>query len=412
VTCSGAVIGGEVNTAWLVFTAAEDAPAAAAPIRIVGKATLQGQTIAVVARTGTAVWATPDRQQAAPVFRVARDLVLSVVDQETGPVAIQVGDGTVLETARGGSLELPVRVTRRNGFAGELKLAAEGMPNEIKPADITVGGGAQDGKLALTLTNANAKPGTYTFYLKGEAKLKLPRNANAEQLVAAEQKEIADALQSVTDQVKQAAEALQQATKAAQESTAAVQQARQAKADEAVIAAAEQKAKAAAEAKAQADAKLKELQETQKRADAAKKDADKRLDDTKKANQPKDVTWPVLSTPIKLRLRAAPFELAAPAGPASVKQGAGGEVALQLKKQFGFDDKVDFSFEPPPGVPGLGAKNFSIEKGRTEGKLALTIDKNAPAGQHTATVRGRAKFNNVNVEATASVVIQVEKASP
>ena len=38
----------------------------------------------------------------------------------------------------------------------------------------------KDGKLILSLTNANAKPGTYTFYLKGEAKLKLPRNPNDE----------------------------------------------------------------------------------------------------------------------------------------------------------------------------------------------------------------------------------------
>ncbi|MCU0872324.1 MAG: hypothetical protein MUE50_08260 [Pirellulaceae bacterium] len=180
VTCSGAVIGGDVNTAWLVFSAAENAPAAAAAIRIVGKANREGQTIAVAARPGAAVWGTADRQQAAPVFRVTRDLVLSVMDQETAPATIQVGDGNLVEASRGGSLELPVRVTRRGGFDGELKLVAEGLPNEIQPADITLGGGAQDGKLVLALTNANAKPGTYTFYLQGEAKLKLPRNPNDE----------------------------------------------------------------------------------------------------------------------------------------------------------------------------------------------------------------------------------------
>ncbi len=410
VTCSGAVIGGDVSTAWLVFSAADNAPAGAGPIRIVGKSSPQGQAVSLPARSGAAVWGTPDRQQAAPVFRVTRDFVLSVIDQETAPAAIQVGDGNVVETSRGGSLELPVRVTRQAGFAGELKLVAEGMPNEIKPADITVGGGAADGKLAIALTNANAKPGTYTFYLRAEAKLKLPRNPNAEQVAAAEQKEIADALQAATDQVKQATESLQQATKTAQEAATALQQARQAKTDEAAIAAAEQKAKGAEEAKAQADAKLKELQETQKRADAAKKDADKRLDDIKKANQPRDVTWALASTPIKLRVRNAPFELAAAAGPLNLAQGAGGEVVLQLKKQFGFDDKVDISFEPPPGVPGLSAKNFSIEKGQAEGKLALTVDKNAPEGEHSATVRARAKFNNVNVEATAPVVIKIAKA--
>ncbi len=178
VTCSGAVIGGDVSTAWLVLSAADDAPAAAAAIRIVGRANLSGQTVSVMARPGSLIWGTADRQQAAPVFRATRDLVLSMMDQETAPATIQVGDGNLVEASRGGSLELLIHVTRRGGFDGELKLVAEGVPNEIKPADVTLGGGVQDGKLVLALTNPNAKPGTYTFYLKGEAKLKLPRNPN------------------------------------------------------------------------------------------------------------------------------------------------------------------------------------------------------------------------------------------
>jgi uncharacterized membrane protein len=61
-------------------------------------------------------------------------------------------------------------------------------------------------------------------------------------------------------------------------------------------------------------------------------------------------------------------------------------------------------------VNGLKVDKVTLKKEDGEGKLTITADKNAPAGEHTATIRAKGKFNNMNVETSVPVVIKVEAA--
>jgi hypothetical protein len=303
VTCPGAILGGGVETAWLVLAADEQAAAWSGTIRVVGKAKIGDREVVRYARAGTCVWGTANRQQTPPVFRATRDLGLSVTDKFTAPVSIQVGDGQAVESSLGATFEVPVKVVRRGDFKGDLTLVAVGALAEIKPPDVTIKGDAVDGKIAFAMTKANTSPGSYTFYWKADVKHTLA--------------------------------------------------------------------------------------------------------DVPKDNAPKEIVTAWASTPIKLRLLPAPFELSVAPASTDVKQGGKVALPLTLAKRFGFDDRVDITWEPPSGVSGLTAAPLSLEKGQTNGPVEFTVAPNATLGRHTVTIRGRSKFNNVNVETAQQVTLNV-----
>lgn len=383
ITCRGATIGGAVNSAALVFLAKDDAKAWAGNVKIVGKAKIDGKDVSRESRYASIVWGTANRQQSLPEFRLLRSFQLGVTDKETEPAFISIGEDKVYETALGGNVEIPVAVTRRD-FKEAIKLTAVGLPNELKPKEINVAADAKDGKFELQINQQNTKPGIYTFYMKGETKKKLIRNPEAEARATEEQKQIVEMIKQLGEEVKKL--------------TAAK--------DAAVKAAAADKSPANEEAKTKAEAELKAAQDKAKMADDLKKQIDKRLDDAKKANAPKDVTFALVSTPIKLKIDAAPYKLTA-GDPASVKPGEKAPFAVKVERLYGFADSVELSFDAPSGVNGLKVDKVTLKKEDGEAKFEVSADKNAPAGEHTGTIRAKGKFNNMNVETSVPVVIKV-----
>ena len=87
------------------------------------------------------------------------------------PATVKVGDGNIIETSKGGKVELPVKVTRRGRVQGghQARLDRRAERTEARRHH-GQGKYGQDGKLTLQATNNNLKPGFYTFYLKGDAK--------------------------------------------------------------------------------------------------------------------------------------------------------------------------------------------------------------------------------------------------
>ena len=82
---------------------------------------------------------------------------------------MKVGEPKIYETSIGGTLELPIQLVRRAGFAEAIKLVATNIPNDIKPADVDIPADQSAGKLAIAINNHNMV-GTYTFYLRAESK--------------------------------------------------------------------------------------------------------------------------------------------------------------------------------------------------------------------------------------------------
>ena len=472
VTCQKTTVVAGQNSANLVFTASEKAKAWSGPIRIVGTSQVDGAAWSRVANVGTVVWNTANRTQIAAAFRSSRDLWLSVVDMEDGPALVQVGDDKVLETSLGGKLEVPVKVARGAGLAGDLKLVSTGVPGEVKPGDLTVKAADKEGKLAVSITNAKAKPGLYQFYLRAESKVKRPRNPLAITAAEEQQKHL-DALVKTTAEVtkkvtaeKDAATKLAQTDdqqmKAAQQkrdamaklataaetvvkqSTAkrdASQKAAAADKDNAGLADAlkasqktlddaagklaaakktletaqaelvqvQAKAKVSTEAKVKSEAALKEQQAKAKRITDAKAAADKKVADVKKANAAKDVNVSIISTPIKLRVVATPITVKLNTDKAQVKPAEKVQVTVALERKYGFTEPVELTLALPKGVAGITAAKVTIAKDKNDATIEIATTDKATPGTHAVTVQAAGTFNKLKVAASGALSLTVEK---
>jgi curved DNA-binding protein CbpA len=366
VACPGAVVGGKIDKAMLVFTAEENAPAWAGAVKIYGTAQIDGKDAKRYARAGSIVWSTTNRQSILPEFRLTRDIAISVIDSETAPALVKVGDPeTVYETCLGGKLEIPINIQRRGDFKLDVKLTAGGLNNDFKPKEVTLKGSESAGKLEIDINNTKILPGSYTFYLQGAVqKYKYGRNPDAIAKAEEEKKFISEATKKLNDELKKA----------------------QSDKDE---------------------AKVKELQDKLKLADTKNKDVDKKIADLKKLNTPKDVNLALVSTPIKLRIHPSAYKLTAQA-PGALKQGEKIEIPVSIEKLFGFDEKVDLTLEPPKGASGFSPKNVSIDKGKSEAKIEFSAAANATPGEQTFTVRAKSRYNNFNFDETYEVEINVE----
>lgn len=477
VSTRGALLGAAQNSATLIFEAAEDAANSVGTFRVLGKSKLADAEVTRVARSGSVVWGTANRVQDPPNFRVTHDIALAVIGQEVAPAFAEAGENKIWETSRGAKLEIPVKVARRRDAKVDLTLAANGLPGEIKVANVVLKADQAEANLVLDVTNKAAKPGVYTFFLRADTKAKLIRDETAVADAEVAQKGLEEkvkevdaaakalvvqkdtavttaqtataAIKTADDAAKKAAAEAGVAAEAAKKADAALKAAQEAAAKDAANAdltkAAQEaeKAKAAADeasaqaatAKASADAELATAKEAASVADAAKVEAekqaaagaeklkqvqalkaaaDKRVTDVKKANEPKDVAFVAISTPVRVRIVDSPLEVSATAPADAVSQGGMVEIPAAIKRLYGFADKVDLVLEVPKGVTGLGITNFSVEKDQQDGKFTVKVDDKATPGDHTVTIKAKAKFNAVDVEASTQLVLKVaaKEAAP
>ncbi len=472
VTCPGAVIGGEVKQAALVISAAESVGPWSGPIKVVGRGKVGDRELVRESRYAVVVWGTQNRQAQRPEFRLARSLQLGIIDKDLEPAVVQIGEDKVWETSLGGNIEIPITLTRRGDYKENVKLTADGLPDQIKPKEVNLDGNTGAGKFELQLNQQNIKPGAYTFFMRGETKRKYVRNPEAIAAVEAELKATTELLAQLNEAVKTATTTQDAATKAAQDMAAAAKTAEQKKAEAATnvkaktdaakqaadnltqakeaaakdaanqgladaakaaetaaneAAAAQKKAeeelaaadkaladaqaaaKTAEEARVASEAALKAAQDKVTQGNQFKQQLDNRANQVKQNNQPKDTNFALVSTPIKLRIHPHPFKFTATAPPAAVKQGEKQELPVKVERLYGFAEQVELFFQSPQGVQGLAAQQVKLNKDQADGKLEVTAAANATPGQHPCTVRCRGRFNNVQVETTATVMVTVEE---
>jgi len=290
---------------------------------------------------------------------------LGVIDKEMEPALVRIGEDKVYETSLGANFEIPIKITRRGDFKDPVKLVPIGLTQQMKPKDVTMDGSKEEAKFELALNQQNLKPGTYTFYMKGETKRKYTRNPDAVTSAEAEQKRLGEMIKSLEDEIKSLTEAKN-------------------------------------------DAALKTAEEKLKQAKDLKTQADKRVDDSKKANQPKDVPFALISTPVRLRVNASPLKLAIDQATAKLKPGSKQELAVNVERLYGFADQIELTLEPPQGAAGISAQKITLKKDEGQGKLELAAADNVQPGQQNCILRARARFNNIQVESTLPVSVTIE----
>jgi len=402
VSCAGAVAGGENKIVPLVIAAADNANAWAGPIRIIGKAKVDGQEIVREARTAVFVWGTNNIQQERPDARLSRDVMLSVIDKEMSPVSVTAED-KMWETALGGELEFPVKLAKHGEIKGDVKLQARGLPGELKINDFNVKGGEGDAVGKLEVNNNNTKPGTYTFYFRATGKYAYERYPESVKQAEQYQSMLGDTVKRLDEELKKADEAANQAGEALKKAQEELKNAEDGQKE------AKQKAvDEREEAKKKADEAKKLAEDRKKRAEDLKKQADSDLKNIKNAAKKKDVNFEVASAPIKVRIAREPFVIKE-VSPVKVKQDGKAEITIKIERLFGYDEEVEVNFEGPDGVGGLSVKNAKIEKGQSEVKLELEAAGNANPGDHTAKIRFRHKNGNIRLDTREEFPLSIEE---
>ncbi len=469
VSCRPVLLAGAATKASLFLVTAEDAPAWSGEITIVGSAEINGQKVERQARAASLVWATGNRALDPAVSRVARTFTVSVSDRESAPAQVSMPEA-VVETCKGAKFEVPIKVARRGEFKVDLVLKPIGAPKEFKPADVTIKAADAAGKLVFSLANAKTPLGAQTFYLRATPKFKYSRNPEAAKAVAAEKELLAKRKAAIAEETKQATAAkakssadvqaaqkqvnaaaaqlpptaaavkaaeataaglakklaaLEKAETPPEEKAKAVAAARQAlEKAQAAQKDAQAKATAATKAKTDADAALaknktaltaaeqkeKSVQALTKQVDARIKAADAKIAALNKANAAKDVTFAVVSTPVRLNIHATPVRLSVAAAP-QLKQGAAGELVVKVERLFGFTGPVTLQAAAPSGVKGVAVSKITVAEGQTEGKLPVAVAADASVGEHKFSVKGTLKFNNVALESSLEAPLAVQAAA-
>jgi hypothetical protein len=475
VTCPDVVIGGAQTSALLVLAAAESAAAWAGTIQVVGKAKLGEAEVSREARGGSAIWPLQNAQNARAEARMTRNIALAVSEAETAPFQVVVAENKVYEMSRAGKIEIPVKVARHGDFKANLQLNPGGLPQNAKAANVTIEGNKSEGKLVVELA-ANTAPGAYTIFATAQGQVSYKRNPEAQAKAEADKKEIDQAVAAANETAKKATQDKAAADKAATETAAEAKKTADAKvaaekkvaelsaaaktAEEKAKAAAEgamkdaenqaladaklaaekaaaeaaakakqavdvlsgadklaaeaaAKAKAAADAKTAADKAAVDAANNVKAATAAQTAAAKKVTDATNAAKAANVNLVDPSTPIVIKVTAAPITLAAPLQAVQVKQGEKTEAPVTITRLYGYADPVEVEVTPPKDAAGLKIPKVTIAKDQTEGKVVIEADAKAKPGDYTVSVKGTAKLNgqNLPVEQTFALkVVAVEAA--
>jgi hypothetical protein len=280
VTCAAGSIPAGAASGTLVLTAADDAAGWAGPLRVVGKAQLNGAEAVREARGASVLWAVPDAAAEAVRSRLTGDgFAIAVSAAEAAPLSIAPADVKPLEVAASAKLKIPLKLTARTGPAGKLKAKPAGHPSLDRAAEVEIDGAAKEASLEIDLNQHKLPPGTHTLYVRAEGPVKYLRSPEV---------------------LKAAEEAKQKAEKAATDAAAAAKDAAE-KLAAAKKGADAEATKAAEKLAAETDAKSKEAEKQKQAAIKAAADAG-----------PKDTPAVVYSAPIVVRVTAPPAP--APAG--------------------------------------------------------------------------------------------------
>ncbi|HEY2841513.1 MAG TPA: PPC domain-containing protein [Pirellulales bacterium] len=468
VTTTKAFIPADQNVTTVVLRAAEDAPAWAGTLSIVGRAQIAGQPVARTARTASIEFTSTDGQPA--VSRLTQDLWLSVLDVETAPFLIELGADKPWEMSRAGKLEIPIKIVRRGEFKQPVALTPLGLPPKVKGKVEMAAPDASEAKLVLEIDD-KAPLGSFNPRLQANAAVPYRRDPQSAELAAAYKQVVeklaadlataataaeaakaaseklvvdtaaasqgaAAALAAETQKVGAATAAAQQASEKtalaraaaekepANESLASAKVAAEKAMSEAqaaaVAATAAQQAaertmsEAAAKAKAAADDKpLKEKAAAEaaaraKAAAEAKAAADKRAADLAKAAEPKNINVFETSTSTILKITAAPLTVAVTALPAAVKAGAPVELPIAIARLYGMAEPVEVELIIPEGSKGIAAPKLDLPPDKAEAKFAVTIAPETAPGKHTLLARAKFKFGGQAFQVDQPAVIEVE----
>jgi hypothetical protein len=470
VTAAPAMIGQDDGLAAITLLADANAVDWVGEIKITGRAKIGEEVVARTARPGAVVVPAQNGNETSR-SRVARSLILAVTSVETAPAIVRAGDGKLIETSRGGKLQIPVNVTRNGEFKGAINLQADGLPQNLGRPNVNINGDQATANLELTINN-QTKPGVYAFVLKGQTQWpNYRRNPEAADAAKADKETLDKTAEQTNEEIKQATTRKQEAEKAESEAINAAKQAAEAKAaadrelqatqqqsDQAASAAKTAKDAAAAktddqnlaatataaqktadeattklhgatekrtaaeqamtetaaksqqmtETKKAAEKTVNELTEKFKRAEQARQQANQTLNQLTEQAKAKNVNVAIYSTPVLIKIAESPLTITFPQPSITIDQTGEAELPINIARHYGFAEEVEIVLTNE-NTQGVSADPLKLMKDQADGKLKLKADKNAAPGERKLAVEARLKFNNQDLRHKTEFTVVVNE---
>lgn len=181
VTCAAATIAANQQATQLTLVAGEEAAAWTGAVSVIGRAEIDGEPREHAAVPATILHA-PGEGRERVASRLATEIALSVSEHDIVPLSIAVGSAdaaaATIDGKQGGTVTLPIRLTRREGGKTNCVLRPRDLPPGVTAAEVAIAADATDGNLELKI-DAGAAVGTYSFWLQAETQVTMPVNMQA-----------------------------------------------------------------------------------------------------------------------------------------------------------------------------------------------------------------------------------------
>lgn len=460
----GRIFEGKSSTT-LVLHAAADAAEWGGAFKVFATARLAGKDVRKEVSYGTLLWSGLSKA------RLTGGMGIAVSGAESSPFKIEPSTASY-DMARGGSLDLTLKVPREGWAQGKITVNALNLPGDVELKQFIVNDKKNEAKAKITI-KPKAPLGDHVFYLRGNAEVQYSRNpgavagakkrhekmggilkaitaevaaknkslaeskatfAKAQEAVKKSAGESADArkadeeaarnLDAMAKKAKAAAEAVQNnpadtnLVTAKAEADKAHQAAEQKNKDlSGKVPAAEKKhaeAMAASKATEEASKKLEEetkaSKEKEGRAKKALDAAKKEADGLANAAKPKKTKVGIYSFPINLKITDAAFAFDGKLGPdGGFKVKAGTSGELPVKIQRLYGFKEQVKIKAVTGkAGGVKIAEIQVPKDKGESMFKVEVAKNAPVGKYEIQVEASAKFGSANQAVKSSFQLVIE----
>jgi len=305
VSAAPLVLSGRTEEGVLAIKAEDKAAEWSGPVKIIGRALIDGKEVVRHSRNASLVWGAIFADSMRVRSRLDIETVLSVSGTEKAPVFLSLKEEKPLTVELNQKLEVPVLVTDIDAVRiGNLSVQRFEFPGMLKsPPTVAIAEGKNEGTLTIDFKpngNFKAEVGKFQFVLQGTGIAKYQHNPALGLSTTAEHKRIDKLMNDSSEKVRLAKIALGTAER---ESTAAKQNADAATGES--KAALQKKAEEAAAKAVTAKKAVTDAEALVQKANLARQEADKKAKAARAKAVAKDTKFAVYSTPISVEVTKA-----------------------------------------------------------------------------------------------------------
>ena len=391
------------NHCSLSFYNAEDAPAWAGKVKIIGEADVQGTKIQKEAESLTVNWSVNDADNERVISRTSSEITVASIEERT-PMTVVPAEEKVWESSLGGNLEIPIKFITTSEIKDKVTIVPVNFPGMGKAPQIQVAKEKtkESHKLIIPLLNNKDnnkyQEGTHQFVLKASTKLGYRRDLQVLQTAETEKKNAAKILEETkksVDALKKELESTRKSLAEAKSSGAETEEEKKKKINDA-----ESKIGSAEEALKQAEKQLKEAEDKNKNADQKLKQATDR-------SKPKDVQFISYSKPVTVKIESCPIKLKGIDSPIELGKGLKSTVPVSFDRLYGFADGVSLTAKLPDGTKGVKLMEGSANKDQSVINLPVEVAADAKSGLIELELIAKLKFNGIDLQTKGNVSVKI-----